>query len=83
MAYITYKYKTAECPAWGEEIQIRGQYLYLEDDLHTAKFQMATCPVRENLHLPKNKKNLDYKLFPLCNIEDCPLLKDFPEILKE
>lgn len=83
MAFITYKYKTAKCPEWGETIQVRGQYLYLENNGNKAKFQFATCPIRENLHLPRNKKNPNYELFAFCKYKDCPLLHDFPEIIED
>ena len=82
MAYITYQYKTAECPEWGAKIQIRGQYLYLENHNTKARFQFATCPIRENLCLSRDKKNPDFELFAFCKIEDCPLLKNFPEFIE-
>lgn len=83
MAYITYHYKTATCPEWGTSIQIRGQYLYLENEPCKARFQFATCPIKENLHLPRNKRNPDYELFAFCKYENCPLLHDFPEFIGE
>ena len=83
MAFITYKYQTAECPQWGEKIQIQGKYLYLENNSHKARFLSATCPIEENLRLPRAKRNPDYKFFAFCKNSNCPLLNDFPEFIEE
>ena len=83
MAFITYKFKTAKCPEWGETIQIKGQYLFLENDSHKARFQFALCPIVENLRLPRKKKNPDYELFTCCKNPNCPFLNDFPEFIEE
>lgn len=82
MTSITRKYETVECPEWGETIQLVGHYVYHEKHSDKAKFQFATCPIRENLRLPRSKRNPEYELFTFCKNEDCPLLRNFPEFIK-
>lgn len=78
MVYITYQYKTIICPVWNESISLKGKYIYNEDKTN-AYFVNATCPVRENMHLPTGKKDFDYKHLPFCDKKNCPFLNDFPE----
>ena len=82
MSFVTYKYKNATCPEWGEEVQIRGKYIY-NNNGNGATFQHATCPIRENLHLPNSKRNHNYDLFAFCKNDNCQLLHDFPEFIED
>lgn len=59
MASTTISTKRVTCPIWKEEISLQGHYLFSEEKGHEyeAKFLSATCPIVENIRLPKSKKN--------------------------
>lgn len=82
MAFTTISTKRVVCPLWKEEISLQGRYLLSEEEGHTyeAKFLSATCPIVENIRLPKSKKDKKYELFRFCN-DDCKLLKDFKPVI--
>lgn len=83
MVFITISTKNVICPLWKEEIILRGKYLLSEEKGHQyeAKFLSATCPIVENLSLPKSKQNTDYAFFRFCNHEPCELLKSFKSFI--
>lgn len=83
MAYTTISTKRVICPLWKEEISLQGHYLFSEEKGHTyeAKFLSATCPIVENIRLPKSKKDKKYELFRFCNVDDCELLKGFKPVI--
>ena len=83
MIFTTTLNKHVICPLWKEEITICGKYRLSEEESrqYEAKFMYATCPIVENLKLPKTKQNKKYELFRFCNIESCELLNDFQPVI--
>lgn len=83
MSHTTLSRKTVVCPMWDEEITLCGKYLISEEKGHEyeAHFLYATCPVIENLRLPRAKKDPKYECFPFCHHQPCELLEDFKPVL--
>lgn len=83
MSYITTYNKQVICPLWKEKISLCGKYLLSEEKGHEyeAKFISATCPILENIGLPRSQKDEKYSLFPFCDIKDCALLDDFDPVI--
>lgn len=83
MAYTTISTKYVICPLQNTEVSLQGHYLFSEEKGHTyeAKFLSATCPIVENIRLPKSKRDKKYELFQFCNVSNCELLKDFKPVI--
>ena len=83
MKYITTLTKQAVCPLWEEKISLTGKYCFStnENKPYEATFMYASCPIPENLKLPKDKRNKDYELFWYCNYNPCKLLEDFKPLI--
>lgn len=83
MKFTTISSKHVVCPLWKEEIYLCGKYLLSEEEGHQyeAKFLSATCPIVENLKLPKSKQDQKYDAFRFCNLESCELLNNFEPII--
>lgn len=82
MSFITYKYKTVECPELNGKIQIKGEYVYLENDCRKARFLSASCPIVENLHLSKAKEILIMTSLFLVKMPIVIFLMIFQNLLK-
>ncbi len=83
MSFSTTSTKYVICPLWGIKVPLHGHYRYSEEKGHEyeAKFQFATCPIVENLKLPKSKQNKDYALYSFCNLHPCEMMKNFQPII--
>ena len=83
MSYITTYNKQVICPLWNEKISLCGRYLLSEEKGHEyeAKFISATCPILENIRLPRSQKDDKYELFPFCDVKDCKVLNDFEPVI--
>lgn len=81
--YTTTSRKTVICPVWKEKICLNGKYRFSDKPGHEyeATFMYATCPILENLSLPKSKRNRAYDIFSFCDHQPCELLKDFKPVI--
>ena len=87
MGFTTIKYHKAKCPRWPTDVNISVKYMVIEHDDPTkstgkARYLTATCPIRQNEKLPKDKRDPKYGAYAYCPLDDCPLVhsSSYPEI---
>lgn len=80
MSFYTLKYEIKRCPLWDADITFTAHY-HCVKNAKTAQFVSAECAIVENLRKPKSKQDPKLDMYHYCNVTDCRLEHDFPELI--